>query len=466
MTPNLARLQFATDELAASSKSLCELIHVRGGRALLVGGCVRDAFLGHPAKDIDIEVYGIPPTDLLSLLEKKFRLDLVGESFGVLKLKGLPIDISIPRKESKVGLGHKGFEVMSDPHMSIEEASRRRDFTINSMAFDLVTSQLVDQYGGADDLRAGVLRHTSEQFAEDPLRVLRAMQFAARFEFTVASETIELCRTLRMEELPPERVFEEWKKLITKGRRPSCGLRFLRDCGWVRYFPELEALIGCEQEPDWHPEGDVWNHTLHVMDAFAHERTGDEWEDLVVGLSCLCHDFGKPATTSILNGRICSHGHEEAGVGPSRAFLQRMTNEVELFNQILPLVEYHLKPTELHKQGAGKSVIRRLALRVGRIDRLVRLARADQRGRPPKPFDGFPAGDWLAEQARLLDVHDDKPKPIVLGRHLIELGLEPGPHFKPILDACFEAQLDGVFASLSEGMLYARAVIRGEKPLN
>jgi tRNA nucleotidyltransferase (CCA-adding enzyme) len=459
MISNLKNLKFASDELASATKAVCQLIHQQRGRALLVGGCVRDALLGHAAKDVDIEVYGIAPANLLSILDARFRLDLVGESFGVIKVKGVPIDISIPRRESKVGLGHKGFEVMSDPHMAIEEAARRRDFTINSMAFDLVSSELVDPYGGEKDLRARVLRHTSEQFAEDPLRVLRAMQFAARFEFSVAPETVEICRGLRMEELPPERVFEEWKKLVTKGRRPSLGLHFLRDCGWTRNFPELEALIGCEQDPEWHPEGDVWIHTLHVMDAFAEERTSDEWEDLVVGLACLCHDLGKPAATSMIDGRICAHGHEPAGVDPTQRFLARMTNEVALVVQVLPLVAEHLKPTTLFEAGAGKNAIRRLAVRVGRIDRLVRVARADQKGRPPKPFNAFPAGDWLLEQAKSLNVTSNKPVALIMGRHLIQLGLKPGPEFSKILEDCFEAQLDGHISSVEEGMNHVRTAL-------
>lgn len=434
-----------------------------GGRAVLVGGCVRDALLGLEAKDLDVEVYGLVPDKLTAVLGEAFRIGLVGAAFGVIKIHGLPIDVSIPRRESKAGLGHKGFEVLSDPAMTPREAASRRDFTINAMALDLQTGQLIDPYHGRRDLEAKILRHTSEKFIEDPLRVLRAMQFAARFDLEVASETVTLCRTIEPEGLACERVFDEWCKLIRRGARPSRGLAFLRDCGWIRYYPEIEALVGCEQEKDWHPEGDVWVHTLHCLDAFARERTGDPDEDLIVGLAVLCHDLGKPATTKFEDGRIRSHGHEAAGEAPTRSFLGRMTNSLELVEAVIPLVVAHLRPQELYEANASHSAVRRLALRVKRIDRLVRVARADQMGRPPRVFDGFPAGDWLLEKARSIQVESNAPKPLVMGRHLVEMGLSPGPSFRPILDACFEAQLDGQFTSLEVGLEFARRLIESNR---
>ena len=446
-------------ELQNHLSTICFSVKENGGRAVLVGGSVRDAVLGIAAKDLDIEVYGIQPEKLFGMLSQQFRIDLVGQAFGVIKIHNLPIDVSIPRRESKSGLGHKGFEVNSDPEMTIEEAAYRRDFTMNAMAFDPLTKEVIDPYGGLSDIKNNVLRHTSEKFVEDPLRVLRGMQFAARFNLEVAPETINLCQTIKPEGLPAERIFEEWRKLLLYGKQPSRGLKFLRDCGWISYFPELKALIGCEQEKDWHPEGDVWTHTLYCLDAFASERIGDEWEDLVVGLAVLCHDFGKPLTTKFEEGRIRSWGHEAAGEAPTRSFLDRMTNHIELIKAVMPLVTNHLCPKEFFDVQAGDSAIRRLARRVERIDRLVRVSRADQAGRPPMKFDGFPAGDWLLERARALEVEDSAPKPIVMGRHLIELGLEPGQHFGKILDECYDAQIEGKFSTLSEGIVYAKCII-------
>ncbi len=447
-------------DLRRAQEKLCRAVARAGGRALLVGGSVRDALLGREAKDLDFEVYHLTPKRLRSVLGACFALDLVGESFGVLKVRHLPIDVAIPRRESKHGLGHRGFEVHSDPDLPLAEAASRRDFTLNAIAWDPLTGEILDPVEGVADLEARRLRHVSEKLAEDPLRVLRAMQLAARFELSVAEETVALCRTIEPEGLPRERLFDEWTKLVLKGVRPSLGLAFLRDCGWVRYSPELEALIGCPQDPKWHPEGDVWVHTLHVMDAFATERTGEDAEDLVVGFGCLCHDFGKPATTTHdEDGRIRSKGHEEAGEEPTRAFLGRLTHQEKLVSEVVPLVREHLRPITLYKSRAGASAIRRLARRVARIDRLVRVARADHKGRPPLPFDGYPAGTWLLEQAEAMEIRESAPQPIVLGRHLIELGLEPGPHFGPLLEECFEAQLDGRFTDLDGGLEVAREVV-------
>ncbi len=447
-------------ELHRAREVICREVAAAGGRALLVGGSVRDALLGEAAYDLDFEVFGLEPEALKSLLGRHFDLDLVGQSFGVLKIRHLAIDVSIPRRESKRGLGHKGFEIHSEPTLTLAEAAERRDFTINAMAFDPLSGELLDPFGGCRDLQARTLRHVSEKFAEDPLRVLRGMHFAARFGLDPDPETLALCRRIEPEGLARERVFEEWRKLILLGREIGKGLGFLRATGWVGYSPELEALIDCPQDPEWHPEGDVWIHTCHVMDAFARERIGDPWEDLVVGFGALCHDLGKPATTiHDEDGRIRSKGHEEEGEAPTRAFLGRMTHQSQLVDEVVPLVREHLKPIMLHKAGAGPSAIRRLARRVGRIDRLVRVARADHGGRPPLPFDDFPSGEWLLEQARALEVADHKPVPIVMGRHLIELGQKPGPHFKDLLEACLDAQLDGVFADLEGGVEFARELL-------
>ncbi len=449
-------------ELRRAKEVISREVASAGGRALLVGGSVRDALLGETAKDLDFEVYGLEPETLKSQLGEHFKLDLVGQSFGVLKIAHLDIDVSIPRRESKRGLGHKGFEIQSEPTLTVTEAAERRDFTINAMAFDPLSGELLDPYGGRRDLEDKILRHVSEKFAEDPLRVLRGMQFVARLGLDAAPETVALCRQIGREGLARERIFEEWRKLILTGREISKGLNFLRTTGWVKYHPELEVLIDCPQDPEWHPEGDVWTHTCHVMDAFAGERLGDPWEDLVVGFGALCHDLGKPATTTHDDdGRIRSKGHEEQGEEPTRSFLERMTRQTQLADEVVPLVREHLKPTVLFKAGASAAAVRRLARRVGRIDRLVRVARADHAGRPPLPFDGFPAGDWLLEQANALHVADSKPVQIVMGRHLIALGQTPGRHFKDLLEACLDAQLDGVFSDLDGGLEFARGLLEG-----
>lgn len=438
-------VQIEDRDLRQAADAVCRDVAEAGGRAVLVGGSVRDALLGKDLNDLDFEVYGLSPDDLIAILGRRFGLDLVGRSFGVVKLKGLDIDVALPRRESKRGLGHRGFEVHSDPSMTFDEAARRRDFTVNAMGWDPLARELLDPAGGRGDLERSVLRHVSEQFSEDPLRVLRGMQFAARFELAPARDTVELCRGIDPEDLPAERLFDEWKKLILRGRRISLGLSFLRDTLWLRHYPELEALVHCPQDLDWHPEGDVWTHNLHVLDAFADDRIGDDEEDLVVGLGCLCHDLGKPLTTHFRDGHWRSPGHEHEGEGPTRTFLARLTDSRRLVEQVVPLVREHMVPYALWRDDASQAAVRRLARRVERIDRLVRVCRADHRGRPPLPFDGFPAGAWLLDQAEQMHLEDQAPQPLVKGRHLIARGMEPGPRFGPILDAAFEAQLDGAF---------------------
>jgi tRNA nucleotidyltransferase (CCA-adding enzyme) len=437
-------------------QAVCEAVRAAGGRALLVGGCVRDCLLGLPATDLDVEVHGIPPAHLLEILSEQFAVDLVGRAFGVIKLRGVPIDLSIPRRSAGAGQGPEEFEMLSDPDMTPEEAAGRRDFTINAIAFDPLAGEVIDPFRGREDLAARILRHTTDKFAEDPLRVLRGMQLAARFDLEVAAETVALCREIEPGSLARERVFQEWKKLVLKGRRPSRGLGFLRECGWVRHFPELSDLIGCEQDPEWHPEGDVWVHTLHCMDAFATERSGDEREDLVVGLAVLCHDLGKPGTTKLEDDRITTKRHEPAGEARTRSFLGRMTNEQSLIDEVAALVGAHLAPLQLFEARSSDAAVRRLARRVGRIDRLVRVARADRAGRPPLEPGRFAAGDWLLERARALDVEAAAPERIVKGRHLLQLGFVSGPRLGSILETCYAAQLEGEFSTLEGGLEYAR----------
>ncbi len=449
---------FSGKELGPAME-IAALVREAGGRAWLVGGAVRDALLGLTPVNLDLEVFGVPAETLGKLLSQRFKVAAVGRAFGVFKLTDFGMDVSLPRRESKTGPGHKGFAVSGDPNLSIEEAAARRDFTINAIYWGPLTGELIDPFEGRRDLEEKRLRHAGAQFSEDPLRVLRAMQFAARFELTVDSATVALCREITPENLPPERLFEEWKKLLLQGVKPSIGLAFLKDCGWVQYYPELEALIDCPQDPQWHPEGDVWIHTLHCLDAFARERMGCEWEDLVAGFAVLCHDFGKPATTLYQDERIRSIGHEAKGVAPAASFLRRLTRHQDLIDAVTPLVEHHLRPLELYKAKAGDAAVRRLARKAGRIDRLARVARADQMGRPGRRAEGFPEGRWLLERAEALAVKDTAPRPLIRGRHLIALGMTPGPEFKPLLDRCYEAQLDGSITTSEEGMAFLREIL-------
>jgi tRNA nucleotidyltransferase (CCA-adding enzyme) len=438
-------------------------VRERGGRALAVGGFVRDRLRGESSKDVDLEVFGIAEPDLLPLLASVGRVDAVGQAFAVYKIG--PVDVALPRRESKTGRGHKAFAVTGDPAMPIAEAARRRDFTINAISWDPLTGEYVDPVGGRADLSGGILRAVDpERFADDSLRVLRALQLAARFELRATPETIALCRSLPLDDLPSERIWGELEKLLLKAGRPSLGFALAREMDvTVKLLPEMHALIGCPQEPEWHPEGDVWVHTLLVIDR-AKQLNGDldRARLATVMLAAICHDLGKPSTTAQIDGRIRSLGHEEAGVAPAARLLDRLNVQsldgFDVRSQVLALTAHHLKPGAFYKarDGVTDAAFRRLAQKVD-MELLARVARADCLGRTGD-FD-CSAMDWFLERARALGVEHEAPPPILKGRHLIELGVAPGPRMGEILRAVYELQLDGQVQDLAGAVAEARTRI-------
>jgi tRNA nucleotidyltransferase (CCA-adding enzyme) len=442
-----------------------------GGRALLVGGCVRDELMGKQPKDWDVEVYGIAPSRLREILDQFGPVNLVGESFTVYKL-GHHLDVSLPRRDRKSGPGHRGFFIEGDPDMSVAEATSRRDFTVNAILKNPLTAELIDPFAGREDLKEGIIRAVSPQtFGEDSLRVLRAAQFAARFEFAVEPETKALCRTIDLSDLPGERIWGEMEKLLLRAQRPSIGLHLLRELGAVnQLFPELKALFDVPQEPEWHPEGDVWIHTLLTVDR-AREMIDDlpYPKQVTVMLAALAHDFGKPATTAFVDGRIRSREHEERGVAPTESFLDRLNlHTLEGYHvraQVIALVRDHLKPGEFYKKRdqVGDGAFRRLA-RKCELDLLYRVARADSLGRnadwvPRDQWYDAAAQDWFIARARELAVETQPPAPILLGRHVLEMGLQPGPRVGEITKAVYEMQLDGKVTDLLEAKKMATELI-------
>jgi tRNA nucleotidyltransferase (CCA-adding enzyme) len=448
-------------------------IKAAGGEAYLVGGWVRDYLMGIPCGDFDVEVYGLALDPLLAILKKHGKPNLVGKAFGVItmtmhngKSAGTVYDFAFPRTERKVGDGHRGFDVTPDPSLDFATASSRRDFTVNAMGLRLPDLELVDCHGGRADLERKLLRHVSPAFSEDPLRALRAVQFAARLGFDIAPATRALCAAQPLEELPRERLFAEFKKLLLKSDHPSVGLEWMRRMDILRFFPELASLVGVPQEPEWHCEGDVWTHTMMVVDQAARLRTADysETENLALMLGALCHDLGKPLTTVRRDDRWRSPAHEAGGDKPARAFLARLTNEADLVEAVATLVREHLKPSQLHKvrDTLRPAAIRRLALRVN-IEKLVRLARADHLGRTTEEAlaGQFPAGEWLLEESKKLDVLLQKPAPYLTGKFLLSLGLKPGPDLGKLIQESFELQLEGDLADVEAAEAWARRKVEG-----
>ena len=448
----------------SSLKKIIQAIAEAGGVAYEVGGCVRDQLLGHANKDLDIEVFHLDAATLSKILARFGRVNEVGVSFGVIKLRtahGEDLDFTLPRRESKIGRGHRGFQVEVDHTLSVADAALRRDFTMNAIYRNLHDQTLIDPHGGVGDLEARVLKATSEHFAEDPLRVLRGMQFASRFNATMSSDTIEMCRSLSHEysSLALERIWNEWHKWATRSKCPSQGLKVLMQCGWIEHYPELAALTGVQQDPIWHPEGDVWVHTLHVCDAAAVIADRDclaDDERVLLMFSALCHDLGKPSTTVLEEGRWRSPSHAWAGVPLADSFLTRIGCPRHFIEIVQPLVAEHL----VHVQAeATPRTVRRLSVRLGKanITQLMRLVEADLSGRPPLPATMPESLIRLMRIAETTNVSKARPDRLVLGRHLIDLGYKPAPWFSSILEKCYQAQLDGVFESEADGIDFLKS---------
>jgi tRNA nucleotidyltransferase (CCA-adding enzyme) len=457
-------------ELPQPARQIADAIIAGGGRAVLVGGAVRDQLLGITPKDFDIESYGLNAKELTAALMTVAKVHAVGKSFGVHKTKigGMEIDVSLPRRERKVGQGHRGFEVDHDQGMSFAEAALRRDFTINAIGMDLGTGELLDPWGGVTDLESCIIRHVSDAFGEDPLRVLRACQFSARFGFAIAEETVVKCRGLQGElaTLSTERIWGEFKKLLLKSWKPSIGILAMESTGALELFPELAQLRSAPHNPESHPEGDVWIHNNLVLDACAaicRKAKLNENSKLVLMLAALCHDLGKPLTATLIDGVWRNPGHELAGDAPSRALLRRIGCPHSMVERIIELVREHGQPYQLWRRNLSQSVedgaIRRLALRVPIIP-LSQLVLADFRGRATADAMG-PCSmvDWLLERAASLGVVDNPPRPILQGRDLQFLGMKSGPEMGGLLKKAFEAQLDGEFGDLPSALAWVQSRI-------
>ncbi len=417
---------------------------------ILVGGCVRDSFFNLPIKDYDIELFNINSLEIIEKTLKKFgTLKEVGKSFGVLILSadGFDFDFALARIEKKIAFGHKGFEVTTNSKLSFQEASLRRDFTINSIGYNYFEAKFLDPHNGIQDLENRVLRHIKDEiFVEDPLRVYRAIQFTSRFNLNIDSKTFELCKQMvennELEELPKQRVFEEFKKLFLKSEKPSIGLKLLKALKVLNHFPELEALVGCIQDKRYHPEGDVWVHTLMTLDELAKIKIDDEYRKLYLFYALLCHDLGKPFCTKEINGKITSYKHEALGVEPTITLLNRLTDEKKFIEKIVPLVKNHLTPFSLYEAKSSIKAVKRLSLRCN-IEDLCIIALADCKGRDIKDKDKCDkAISWLLENARKMNISEEGIKPLVQGRDLIQLGLSPSKEFKIILDYALNLQID------------------------
>lgn len=417
---------------ALLAKQIAADVAEKGGRVYYVGGLVRDALMNIESKDIDIEVYGVTPQTLREVLADRGEVLEKGASFGVLGLRHSDLDVAMPRKERRTGDGHRDFDVSVDPFMSTKEASMRRDFTINAMMQDVLTGEIVDHWGGRADLANRVIRCVNpETFREDALRVFRAAQFAARLEAQIEDATLALCADIDVMQITHERVFDELCKALLKAKKPSVFFRELRRMDHLKeFFPEVDALIGVEQNPKYHPEGDVFEHTMLVIDAAADLRDRAE-QPLGFMLSALMHDLGKIVATEVQeDGRITAYGHEVQGLPLVERQMKRLTNHQKLTAYVLNQSELHMRPNMMARNKSHKKKTRQMFdLSVCPND-LILLARADATGKLDEPYDES-YETFLRE--RLEDYRKIMERPMVMGKDLMEAGLKPGESFKKMV---------------------------------
>lgn len=355
-------------------ESLAETINNKGGKIYIVGGPVRDKLLNiKDSKDIDFIVCGIPISDLKKLLRLFGTINLVGQTFGVIKFKPFKsdsvYDISLPRKESSTGIGHRDFDVDFDHTLPIEKDLGRRDFTINAMAMEYPDGELIDPFGGKDDLDNRILRMVFDSsFIDDPLRIIRGIQFAARFNFVVEDNTLASMseQVNLIETVSPERIAEELNKLLERADKPSIGFRLMNQIGLLEHIlPEIAQTVGVEQPGGYH-RWDVFEHTLHVIDAMP--------PDLKLRLAGLFHDAGKPSTKQLVENGATFYNHDKLSSKLAEKALKRLRYSNEIIKQVCILIEKHM-----FSENAGEKGIRRLINRVGieLIFDLIALRKAD-----------------------------------------------------------------------------------------
>jgi len=426
--------------------SIIRQIDAQGGKSFLVGGAVRDLLLGVKIKDLDIEVHGIPLGDLQTILKKFGHVILVGKVFGVLRIKGLDVDWSIPRKD----LAGRKPEVVTDPFMDLREAFLRRDLTINAMGIDLITHELIDPFGGYNHLENKILSAPDKnKFLEDPLRFYRVMQFISRFEMFPDEQLNEICRDMDISNVSVERIEVEFDKLMLKSKKPSLGIRWLKEIERLsEVLPELYNIVDIPQEPSWHPEGEVFEHTMQCLDAAAAMKYDNEEDKLKVMYAVLCHDLGKSETTENIGGQWKSIGHSKEGVKLSKNMLSRITKRKDLRDAVCKLVRYHMSPAQLVAANSKPSAYKRLAKKLSpeaTLELLAKVSLADKQGRNPvkgAPLTKiFPAIDKFLQIARTAKVEKVPEAPVLLGRDLMGI-IEPGPKMGELLKQAYEIQIE------------------------
>ena len=445
-----------TDKNIDMAVKIASLVSEQGGTAYFVGGYVRDKIRHKKNKDIDIEIHGIYPNQLESILDSLGERISIGESFGIYNLRGYSLDIAMPRKEDNRGVGHKDFEICVDPFIGTYKAAQRRDFTFNALLEDIMTGKIIDHFGGVEDINNGIIRHINDEtFIEDPLRVLRAAQFAARFNYTVAEETIDLCRHMDLSSLSRERIFGEMEKAMLKSDKPSVFFESLRQMNQLSvWFPELEQTIGVKQNPKHHAEGDVWTHTMMVADAAVGYRD-KVTNPLGFMISTITHDFGKALCTELVNGEIHAYNHETVGLPLVETFMLRLTTEKSLIEYVMNLSEFHMKPNMLAADHSSIKATNKMFDQSVDPEALIYLAVSDGLGKTaPREYISY--DDFFKKRLEIFKEYMSRP--YVMGRDLIAAGMLPSERFSEYLEYAHKLRLAGVEKenALRQTLAYAR----------
>ncbi len=440
------------------AKKIAARVAEYGGRTFLVGGIVRDQILGRENKDVDIEIHGVTPEQLEAILDSLGSRTEMGADFGIFGLRGYDLDIAMPRKEEATGRGHRDFKVYVDPFLGTEKAAKRRDFTMNALMQDILTGEIIDHFGGVEDAKKGVLRHVNAAtFVEDPLRVLRAAQFAARFEFQVAKETVELAKTMDLTTLARERILGELEKALLKARKPSIFFEEMRKMEQLSFwFSEIEQLIGVPQNPLHHPEGDVWIHTMMVLDQAAALKD-QAANPLGFMIAALTHDLGKITAATETDGVIRSLYHEKDGLLIINTFLKRITSETKLIKYVLNMDEHHMKPNMMAAQHSCKKAMNKMFDEAIDPKGLILFARADALGKGTQE-DRKETERFLWDSLAVFE--ETMSKPFVMGADLVKAGMKPGPQFSEILAYAHRLRLAGVEkeSALKQTLAYVRTL--------
>lgn len=416
-------------------KEIAKLVKENGGRTFYVGGYVRDKLLNIENKDVDIEVHGISEDTLYKILKSLGTPLAYGSSFGVYSLSGHNIDIALPRSEKLIGKKHTDFRIDVDPFIGYKNACKRRDITINALMMDVLTGEILDYYSSINDLNNKIIRYVDkDSFFEDPLRVLRVAQFAARLQFKVDEDTIDLCKNIDLSYLSRERIEEELRKALLKANKPSIFFDVLNKMNQLSYwFKEVEDLINIKQDPIYHPEGDVYIHTMQVLDRCAKYRdvVSDAYSFMLLGLT---HDFGKTITSEEIDGRIHAYNHEIDGVPLVETFLKRISNRKDVIKYVKNMVTMHMEPNKKANNHSSIKSTNKMFYNCISPKDLIYFSICDS-----GKTDNL---NFLNERYKIYEEIINKP--FVTGNDLIKAGIKPNEDFHKLLEYATKLRLANV----------------------